>query len=229
MPITGKGQVPFRQRIRNRFGLKPVTAVEFVNGGKVQLRPRRREERPDDDRSDLCHGELPPCVLGRWNRKMTPLKRWALSTMALLAGCSSSPTVPTQIDAPTPSLASDKRLPAAEIQSFYSPILWAKLRGEPFKGFVVAEGDVQGSRFVARRILESYPDGSRNGLALGFLTNVALNVSTVGTNLQPKAMAYVVFYEGNFDGDMALIYAKQVGYSAPGVSGVARFFAARRY
>lgn len=128
-----------------------------------------------------------------------------------------------------PSLTSDLRLPAAEIQSFYTPILWAKLRGEPFKGFVVAEGDVQGSRFVARRILESYPDSSRNRLAFGFLTNVVLNVSTVGTNLQPKAVAYVIFYERNFDGDLALIYAKQVGYSAPGVTGFAKYFAARRY
>ena len=50
MLITSKGQVTIPQRIRNRHGLKPGTAVEFISeGGKVQLRPRKRAKSPIDD------------------------------------------------------------------------------------------------------------------------------------------------------------------------------------
>ena len=44
MLITSKGQVTIPQRIRNRYGLKPGTAVEFVaEGSKVVLKPKRRK------------------------------------------------------------------------------------------------------------------------------------------------------------------------------------------
>lgn len=50
MLITSKGQVTIPQRIRDRFGLKPGTAVEFVtDSGKVQLRPKKRAKSPVDD------------------------------------------------------------------------------------------------------------------------------------------------------------------------------------
>lgn len=50
MLITSKGQVTIPQRIRNRYGLKPGTAVEFVTGdGKVLLRPAKRSRNPVDD------------------------------------------------------------------------------------------------------------------------------------------------------------------------------------
>lgn len=47
MRVTSKGQVTIPQRIRNRHGLKPGTAVEFVSeGGKVVLRSRKRAKNP---------------------------------------------------------------------------------------------------------------------------------------------------------------------------------------
>ncbi len=50
MLITSKGQVTIPQRIRNRYGLKPGTAVEFVTErNKVQLRPKKRAKNPVDD------------------------------------------------------------------------------------------------------------------------------------------------------------------------------------
>jgi antitoxin PrlF len=50
MLVTSKGQVTIPQRIRNRHGLKPGTTVEFViDGGKVQLRPKKRARSPVDD------------------------------------------------------------------------------------------------------------------------------------------------------------------------------------
>ena len=43
MRVTIKGQVTIPLRIRNRFGLKPGTAVEFVTeGDKVVLKPQKR-------------------------------------------------------------------------------------------------------------------------------------------------------------------------------------------
>ncbi len=50
MRITSKGQVTIPQRIRNRYGLKPGTAVEFMTeGGKVQLRAKKRVKNPVED------------------------------------------------------------------------------------------------------------------------------------------------------------------------------------
>ncbi len=50
MLITSKGQVTIPQRIRNRYGLKPGTAVEFVtDGGKVRIVPKRRARNAVDD------------------------------------------------------------------------------------------------------------------------------------------------------------------------------------
>ena len=50
MLITSKGQVTIPQRIRNRYGLKPGTAVEFVaEGGKVHIKPKKRGKNPVDD------------------------------------------------------------------------------------------------------------------------------------------------------------------------------------
>lgn len=50
MRMTSKGQVTIPQRIRDRYGLKPGTAVEFVaEGGKVQLRAKKRVKNPVDD------------------------------------------------------------------------------------------------------------------------------------------------------------------------------------
>jgi AbrB family looped-hinge helix DNA binding protein len=49
MVITSKGQVTIPQRIRNRYGLKPGTAVEFVaEGTKVLLRPAKDSPNPVD-------------------------------------------------------------------------------------------------------------------------------------------------------------------------------------
>ncbi len=49
MVITSKGQVTIPQRIRNRYGLKPGTAVAFVaEGTKVLLRPAKDSRNPVD-------------------------------------------------------------------------------------------------------------------------------------------------------------------------------------
>lgn len=50
MKITSKGQVTIPLPIRDRFGLKPGTEVEFVaEHGKVVLHPRRKRSHPVDD------------------------------------------------------------------------------------------------------------------------------------------------------------------------------------
>jgi AbrB family looped-hinge helix DNA binding protein len=50
MLVTSKGQVTIPQQIRNRYGLKPGTVVEFVAGrGTVRLQPKKRVKNPVDD------------------------------------------------------------------------------------------------------------------------------------------------------------------------------------
>ncbi|MFM8618930.1 MAG: AbrB/MazE/SpoVT family DNA-binding domain-containing protein [Opitutaceae bacterium] len=49
MLVTSKGQVTIPQHIRNRHGMRPGTAVEFVTSGdKVLLRPKRRRANATD-------------------------------------------------------------------------------------------------------------------------------------------------------------------------------------
>lgn len=49
MNITSKGQVTIPQRIRNRFGLKPGTAVEFVAEGNRVIIQRRKKGKSTVD------------------------------------------------------------------------------------------------------------------------------------------------------------------------------------
>jgi AbrB family looped-hinge helix DNA binding protein len=49
MLVTSKGQVTIPQRIRNRFGLKPGTTVEFVaERGTVRIQLKKRIKNPVD-------------------------------------------------------------------------------------------------------------------------------------------------------------------------------------
>lgn len=57
MRITSKGQVTIPQRIRERYGLKPGTAVEFTTeGSKVVLRAKRKNRNPVDEWLDEATG-----------------------------------------------------------------------------------------------------------------------------------------------------------------------------
>ncbi|MCF3651572.1 AbrB/MazE/SpoVT family DNA-binding domain-containing protein [Synoicihabitans lomoniglobus] len=59
MNITSKGQVTIPQRIRNKFGLKPGTAVEFVvEGDKVVITPRARKSDATMDWLNEARGVL---------------------------------------------------------------------------------------------------------------------------------------------------------------------------
>lgn len=72
MNITSKGQVTIPQRIRNQFGLKPGTAVEFVaEGRKVLLLPKRRTRSPAEDWLRQATG----AVKGRTTAKAMRLTR----------------------------------------------------------------------------------------------------------------------------------------------------------
>jgi AbrB family looped-hinge helix DNA binding protein len=50
MLVTSKGQVTIPQHIRNRYGLKPGTTVEFLaERGAVRIQPRKHAKSPVDD------------------------------------------------------------------------------------------------------------------------------------------------------------------------------------
>lgn len=72
MTITSKGQVTIPQQIRNRFGLKPGTAVEFVTEGKtVIIRPKRGRKNAVDE----WLTERPRLVPGMTTDKLIRLTR----------------------------------------------------------------------------------------------------------------------------------------------------------
>ncbi len=73
MNITSKGQVTIPQRIRNRFGLKPGTAVEFVTEGrKVVLRPKKKGGKST---LEAWLAERPRLVPGMTTDKLMQLTR----------------------------------------------------------------------------------------------------------------------------------------------------------
>lgn len=151
------------------------------------------------------------------------------SLLLLLGGCSSGSQDGSYVASVSPNLAANRRLPSAQIEKFYSPIQWAKIREMNYRGYVVAEGEIAGNRLEVRKLRESFPDNSRDALALTMLKDVELKASTVGTNITPRGLAYVIFYERNIDGDLALIFAKQTDESVAGDLVAAKYFRARRY
>ena len=63
MNITSKGQVTIPQRIRNRFGFKPGTAVEFITeGDKVVIKSKQQGTKSSadhwlDEATGFLHGK----------------------------------------------------------------------------------------------------------------------------------------------------------------------------
>ncbi|MBS0663224.1 MAG: hypothetical protein JSR48_08150 [Verrucomicrobia bacterium] len=158
------------------------------------------------------------------------VSKLALALFAMfLAGCSSAVRVGLVGPSEGADLASNRRLPGTKIEKFYSPVQWAKIREMKFAGYVRAEGEILGSRLSVRKLRESFPDTSRDVLARRLLDEVELKAPTVGTNISPRGLAWVIFYERNPDGDLAIIYAKQSDESVPGDLVGAEYFCARRY
>jgi hypothetical protein len=145
----------------------------------------------------------------------------------LLCGCTSNvgPGVPA-----VPTLAGDRRLPAGDIERFFSPTQWQKLRDLGYDGFVIMDAQVRadGSLRVGK-VRDSYPDASWHTLARQFGEEARLRAASVGSHIDPPAEVFVVFFKRAFDGNLALIFARQKSDPAPGMTQKAVYLHTRHY
>ena len=139
----------------------------------------------------------------------------------VLSGCVASSS---NRNRPANTLIGNDRLPHEEMGKISQARQWMLIRDLEYTGYVIMEGQIgEDGQVSVRKIVESYPGNSRDRLAYALGNNAVIHAATTGTKMIPKAMIYVIFYERLSDRNLAFIYAKQVDYSAPGISGIASY------
>jgi hypothetical protein len=146
---------------------------------------------------------------------------WLLLGLLFLGGCATG----TVSSAPTAhTLRGTSRLPEREIADFYPPGKWERIRDLEYAGYVVLDGWVgENGRVRTGRIVESFPDHSRDQIAHSFAATAKVRSVTAESNIRPKVRVYVVFFEKMLEGDFALVFAKQTELAAGGPPDAGRY------
>ena len=132
----------------------------------------------------------------------------------LLCTCSSSS--PRLQSSPSLSYRTSN-IPWSEIEVLYNPRAQQTLQSLIYSGYVIMEAEIADDGEVQiRKIIESYPDHYRDGLAQSFGHNAVIQASALGSRINPKARVYVIFYYDTFEGKIALIFAKRLGVPGNG-------------
>ena len=165
----------------------------------------------------------------RNRRRIPPRVRWpawlALATLA--GGCASAPA---PVRTAGNSLATTGSFPTTEIESFFPPSQWRKLRELAFAGYVVMDAQVRANGSLnLTRIRASFPDDARNAQALGFARAVELKAANIGSHLAPEAEVYVIFFQPSLDGRLALTFARELAEPHPGSERRAMFLRTTNY
>ncbi|WP_152032838.1 hypothetical protein [Ereboglobus luteus] len=138
-----------------------------------------------------------------------------ISTVLLaLAGCQSSSSKPTPV-----TLATNPNSPNNLIQQFYGTAQWNRIKDMKYDGFVIMRGVIADNRTIPNpRIIKSYPDNSRDMMALDFAKDIRITPVTVGGRIRGSGEIYVYFYETKLPPREALVIAKQQDTIGPTVS-----------
>jgi hypothetical protein len=132
----------------------------------------------------------------------------------LLCACSSSS--PKSQSSPSPLFRTAK-IPWSEIEALYNPRERQTLQGLKYSGYVIMEGEIaDDGKVQIRKISESYPDHSRDRLAQVFGRTAVIHSPTLGSRINPKAGVFVIFYDDTFEGNVALIFAKNLEFPGKG-------------
>jgi hypothetical protein len=128
--------------------------------------------------------------------------------VSLLAGCATGPAESPQ---KSNTLAGNDQLPWAEIGGLFTPDQRRKISHLKYTGYVVMTGEVDGDNKVrVGKIIESWPDHSRDQLARTFGTGVIVHASSTGSHVPPQADVWVIFYEKMWEGNLAVIFAREI-------------------
>lgn len=117
----------------------------------------------------------------------------------LLAGCAS--------ESPAPKSAAV--IPWDDIKTLLNPRQRTTLESLQYTGYVILDAWVQDDGIVrVNRVTESFPDGSRDALAVAFAKKAVIRTQVLGSRISPTAVVYVVFYDHKLEGDIALTFAR---------------------
>jgi hypothetical protein len=123
------------------------------------------------------------------------MKQLCLCALALLLASCSSPK-PSAAYGPD-TLGGNRKIQSEVLQDLFTPDEWKDLLARPYAGFVILRGMIAEDGHVANpKIFQSYPDGSRDKMALEFGPNWKIRIPTINSRMPHLAEIYVVFYEG---------------------------------
>ena len=144
-----------------------------------------------------------------------------------LGGCVSQQLKPA-VRANT--LTGNDRLPHLEMELMSQPKQWELMRNLEYSGYEIIAGQIGDDGHVRiTKLVESYPENSRDRLAYALAGKVVLKASIIGTRMPPAAEIYIVFYEKLGDSNLAFVYARQVDYTVAGPSRTAAYLNAVKY
>lgn len=152
----------------------------------------------------------------------------AIVGLQLVAGCTAE-SVARRASPAEPTIAANQAIPAREIEKFFSPVNWTKIRTLPYRFCVVASGTINDRRFHVTRIVQKFGDETLLPDAYRMFDTIRLDPSQIGSHIASSAMAYVVLYPRQLDGSLALVYAKQVDYDATRDAVAAEYMRTEKY
>lgn len=123
------------------------------------------------------------------------------------------------------TLRANQHLPATEMARLCEASVWTQLSDMDFTGYVIMEGQLnRDGRVKVRKATRAMPDKSRNQLAAVFANKAVVPGVSSASRIPPRAIVYVIFYENlRGSGNLAVVFAKQLGGSSEGNSGGSYF------
>lgn len=161
------------------------------------------------------------------HRRRLPAVRLVLG---LILGAAALPALGKPAAPERPTLAANRRLPAAALKERFSPAQWEKMRHLEYDAYALLDGQIAADGSVQiRKIRELVPDATWEPLVRALAGRIVLQASSTGSSIRPRAQICVIFFKPQLDGKLALIFAQQAGDLGPGVTQRPVFFTTERY
>ena len=128
------------------------------------------------------------------------------------------------------TLAGSSGLPQRDIETFFSPAHWQKLRKLEYESYVAMQAEIRpDGSVILGKITESLPDASWNDRAYELGQHVTLRAANVGSHINQKAEIYVVFFKRGPDGHLVLVFGRQLNEPDPGMDHRAMYLHTSHY
>ncbi len=119
----------------------------------------------------------------------------------------------------THTLAGTPRFPLNDIETFFPKNKWARFLDLEYERYVILEAQTQpDGRVKIGSIVESFPDASWIGTARTLAQKVELHAASVGSHLNQKAEIVVVLFKPVLEGNLVLVFGRQVDEPSIGMT-----------